>query len=74
MTEAMSTLRGHEIRSVHVSPRGYLVVAAIDGLMVARIDDGCRATDIHWFDAQSGFTMIEPLAATMAETDDGTVW
>ena len=74
MTEAMPTLRGHEIRSVHVSPRGYLVVAAIDGLMVARIDDGCRATDIHWFDAQSGFTMIEPLAATMAETDDGTVW
>ena len=50
------------------------MVAAIDGLMVARIDDGCRATDIHWFDAQSGFTMIEPLAATMAETDDGTVW
>ena len=74
MTEVMPTLKGHEIRSVHVSARGCLVVAAIDGLLVARIDDRCRAKDIHWFDAQSGFTMIEPLMATMAEADDGTVW
>ena len=74
MTEVMPTLKGHEIRSVHVSTRGYLVVAAIDGLLVALIDDRCRAKDIHWFDAQSGFTMIEPLMATMAEADDGTVW
>lgn len=74
MTETLPTLRGHEIRSVHVSPRGFLVVAAIDGLMVARIDDSCRASDIHWFDAQNGFTMIEPLMATMAEDEDGTVW
>lgn len=72
MTEAMPTLRGHEIRSVHVSPKGYVVVAAIDGLMVARLGD--TLTDIHWFDARTGFTMIEPLAATMAEADDGTVW
>ena len=74
MTEVLPTLRGHEIRSVHVSPRGFLVVAAIDGLAVARLDDDCRATDIHWFDAQSGFTMMEPLMGTMAETADGTVW
>ena len=74
MTEALPTLKGHEIRSVHLSPRGYLVVAAIDGLMVARIDNNCHASEIHWFDAQNGFTMIEPLTATMAEDADGTVW
>ncbi|MBQ6204695.1 MAG: histidine kinase [Prevotella sp.] len=74
MTEALSTLSGHEIRSLHISPKGYLVVAAIDGLMVARIGNDCQATDIHWFDAHNGFTMIEPLAATMAESADGTVW
>lgn len=73
MTEALPTLKGHEIRSVHASPRGFLVVAAIDGLMVARLAD-CRANDIHWFDARNGFTMIEPLMATMAEDEDGTVW
>ena len=74
MTEALPTLKGHEIRSVHLSPRGFLVVATIDGLMVARIDTSCKATDIHWFDERNGFTMIEPLAATMAEDTDGTVW
>ena len=37
MTEALPTLKGHEIRSVHISTRGYLVVAAIDGLMVTKI-------------------------------------
>ena len=74
MTEVLPTLRGHEIRSLHVSPRGFIVVAAIDGLLVARLDANCHASDIHWFDAQSGVTMIEPLMATMAETDDGTVW
>ena len=74
MTETLPTLKGHEIRAVHLSPRGYLVAAAIDGLMVARLDDDCQATDIHWFDARNGFTMIEPLMATMAEDADGTVW
>ena len=74
MTEALPTLKGHEIRSVHISTRGYLVVAAIDGLMVARFDDKCKASDIHWFDARNGFTMIEPLMGMMTETDDGTVW
>ena len=42
--------------------------------MVARIDNNCKASDIHWFDARNGFTMIEPLMAMMTETDDGTVW
>ena len=72
--EVMPRLAGHEIRAVHLSPRGYLVVAAIDGLLVARYSAGSGATDIHWFDQENGFTMIEPLKATMAETADGTVW
>lgn len=74
MKETLPALRGHEIRSVHISRRGFLVAATIDGLLVARLDDSCHASDIHWFDAQSGFTMIEPLMATMAEDEDGTVW
>lgn len=74
MTEALPLLRGHEIRALHLSPRGYLVVATIDGLLVGRADSACMASDMHWFDAQSGFTMIEPLTATMAESADGTVW
>ena len=72
--ETMAWLVGHEIRAVHLSPRGYLVVAAIDGLLVARYTGGGGATDIHWFDQTNGFTMIEPLKTTMAETADGTVW
>jgi len=74
MTETLPTLKGHEIRSLHLSPRGYLVVAAIDGMLACRIDSGGRAEDIHWFDASNGFTMIEPLAAPLAESADGTVW
>ena len=65
---------GHEIRSVHLSPQGYLVVAAIDGLLVAHMREDGVATNPHWFDVRGGFTTIEPLAAPMAETPDGTVW
>ena len=74
MSEALSALAGHEIRSLHISPKGYLAAATMDGLLVARLDDDCRAGDIHWFDARSGFSMIEPLTGTMAESDDGTLW
>ena len=74
MTETQPMLKGHEIRSVHVSARGYLVVAVMDGLMVARLDGDCRASDMHWFDAHNGFTMIEPQASGMAEEENGTVW
>ena len=74
LTELQPALKGHEVRSVHLSPHGYVVAAAIDGLLVARLDDVGRVVDQHWFDAANGFTMIEPLAATMAETADGTVW
>ena len=74
MDEVQPFLSGHEIRSVHVSPQGCLVVAAIDGLLVARIDNRGRAANIHWFDAGNGFTSIEPLQGEMAEDEDGTVW
>ena len=65
---------GHEIRSIHISRQGYLVVAAVDGLLVARLDDRGYADDSHWFDSFNGFTTVEPLAAPMAEAPDGTIW
>lgn len=74
LPETDATLSGHEIRSIHLSPRGFLIVAATDGLLVARIRAPFRADDIHWYDNRSGFTLIEPLQGPMAETDDGTVW
>lgn len=67
-------LDGHEVRAVHVSPRGYLVVAVVDGLFVCRIDKECRLSSMQFFDHQYGFTMTEPLKTVMAETDDGMVW
>lgn len=72
--EMLPMLAGHEIRALHVSPRGYFVVAAIDGLAMARIDEQGHAKDLCWFDSENGFTMIEPLMSTMAESEDGTVW
>lgn len=74
ITELNAILAGHEIRSLHISPRGYLVVAAIDGLLVASLDADGRTPDFHWFDARNGFTTIEPLMGAMAESEDGTVW
>ena len=74
MDEVNPFLRGHEIRSLHLSSRGYLAVAAMDGLFVARVDARGRARDGRWFDARSGFSIIEPQLGTMAEEEDGTVW
>lgn len=67
-------LGGHEIRSLHVSPRGYLVVAVVNGLVVARIDGDCRISDARFLNHLNGFTLLEPQKATMAEQEDGTVW
>ncbi len=67
-------LSGHEVRSLHVSPRGYLVVALTDGLLVARIDSSYTIGEARFIDHLDGFTLVEPLKATMAERDDGTVW
>lgn len=70
----MPQLGGHEVRAVHVSPRGYLVVAVVDGLFVCRVSKDCRLSGVLFFDRLNGFSMTEPLKATMAESADGTVW
>ena len=67
-------LTGHEVRSLHISPKGYLVVAVIDGLFVSRISQDYVISDTRFFDHTNGFTALEPLMAMMAETSDGTVW
>lgn len=74
LSSQMPELEGHEVRSLHVSPRGFLVVAAIDGLFVCRISKNYQLSDVCFFDHTNGFTMIEPLKARMTETEDGTVW
>lgn len=71
---SLPSLQGHEIRSLHISPKGYLVVAVIDGLFVGRISPDCEVSGLRFFNHLNGFTALEPLKATMAETDDGTVW
>jgi len=73
-TLLMPGLAGHEVRSLHVSPKGYLVVAVIDGLFVSRISQDYVVSDARFFDQTNGFTALEPLMAMMAETADGTVW
>ena len=67
-------LSGHEVRQLHVSPRGYLVIAVIDGIFVVRLTSGGRAAAPSFFNHLNGFTMIEPQQARMAESSDGTVW
>ena len=67
-------LNSHEVRSLYINSDGYLVVATIDRLFVARIEDGPSLTDVASFDHLSGFSMIEPQQAVMAEMTDGTVW
>lgn len=74
LNSTMPQLCGHEIRSLHISPKGFLLVAVIDGLFIARIDNECTISDFHFFDHLNGFTNVEPQKSTMVETADGTVW
>ena len=74
LNQQIPELCGHEVRSLYVSPRGYLVVAVVDGLFVCHIDKDYQLSDIHFFDHLNGFTMTEPLKAMMAESSDGTIW
>ena len=71
-------LAGHEVRSLHVSPRGYLVVATLDGLLVARLTTNTEGHtmlgETAFFDQTQGFTLLAPQLAAMAEAADGTVW
>lgn len=74
LNSQLPLLSGHEVKAVHLSPRGYLVVAVIDGLLVCRVNEECRVEDAAFFDHWQGFTLIEPQKATIAEEADGTVW
>ncbi len=74
LNSQLPLLAGHEIRTVHISPHGFLVVAALDGLLVARTYDDCHVGEEQWFDHNNGFMVIEPMGTPMAETEDGMVW
>ena len=74
LNQQIPELCGHEVRSLHISPRGYVVVAVVDGLFVCRLGKDYQLSDIRFFNYQNGFTMTEPLKAMMAESSDGTVW
>ncbi len=74
LNQQIPELCGHEVRSLFISSRGYLVVAVVDGLFVCHINKDYQLSNIHFFDHLNGFTMTEPLKAMMAESSDGTVW
>lgn len=74
MSSQLPQLAGHEVRSLHVSPHGYLAVAAIDGLFVCRIAKDYQLADARFYDHRNGFTMLEPQMAPMGEASDGTIW
>ncbi len=74
LTEAIPMLTGHEIRSLHISPKGFLVIAVMDGMIIARTDDNWHLSDACFLDHKNGMTLIEPQMSPMAETADGTVW
>ena len=74
LSSQLPQLSGHEVRSLHVSPRGFLVVAVVDGLFVSRITEDYHLTDICFFNHLNGFTIVEPQKARMTEDANGTVW
>ena len=61
---------GNPIRSVCQTCDNFLIVAVTDGLYIT--DN--RLLQTMFFNQYNGFTGIEPLAARIAETGDGTVW
>lgn len=74
LTCQMPQLDSHEIRALHISPRGYLVIAVLDGLFVARVNDCCEISNVRFFNGTNGFTTLGPLKGTMAEAPDGSIW
>lgn len=74
LNKALPQLAGHEIRSLHISPKGFLVIAVMDGVILARIDSQWNVSDVYFVNHQNGLTIIEPQMSPMAETADGTVW
>ncbi len=61
---------GNPIRSIHHTRDNFLIVAVTDGIYIT--DN--RLLQTMFFNRYNGFTGIEPLAAHIAETGDGTVW
>ena len=61
---------GNPIRAVRQTRDNFLIVAVTDGLYIT--DN--RLLQTMFFNQYNGFTGIEPLAAHIAETSDGTVW
>lgn len=74
LNSAMPQLARHEVRSIHLSPKGFLIVAVLDGIFIASIDDKCSVGKVSFFDRYNGFAIVEPQQTPMAETADGTVW
>ena len=74
LNSRLPQLCGHEVRALHVSPKGYLVVAVVDGLFVGRVDGEGQVKGLQFFNHMNGFTMTEALKCVMAETPDGTIW
>ncbi len=74
LNSSMPQLAGHEVRSIHFSPKGFLVVAVLDGIFIARIDDKCTVGDVSFFNRYNGFAIVEPQQSPMAEEADGNVW
>ena len=67
-------LNGHEVRALHVSPRHCLVIATVDGLFLCQVNTHGQLSNVLFFNQLNGFTMTEPLKATIAESNDGTLW
>ena len=76
LNDRLPQLCGHEIRALHVAQKGALVIAVIDGLFVARLDDhgGICFDQVVFVDHNTGFSLLEPQQSAMAEGADGTVW
>ena len=74
MSDQIPELAGHEVRALHYSPKGYLVIAVIEGLFVGRLNEDSQLSDTRYFDHTNGFVALEPLKATIAEEEDGMVW
>ena len=73
-TYKVPMIQSHEIRSLHISPKGYLLLAAIDGLLIAEIDSDYNVKDVRWFDHNNGYTSLEALNSMMCEDKDGKIW
>ena len=72
--EHIPQIQNHEIRAIHFSPKGYLIIAAIDGLLIAELDKNYNVKRTRWFDHNNGFTSMEPLNALICEEKDGKIW